>query len=401
MQTVIFEQNRDGGVMARYNRKIAFPARGGVQPQVGDEYEVVATTQNARGTCYFLALGRRISTAAERDAASRAAADAQEAERLAAIEAEEAERESRRAAGIAWLPVIERELRAEGWHVEQEDLPPWGTTLRVFAVETGLRWPIVSLNWQSHATYQPVAAEYAEQQRQFAPFFAIWRELRDDGHDLHLSRNDRSAVFAYGDNRLAIDRLAPPADHAASVRNLVAPNNALSQRIQALIAPVGGHISVDGTTATLKVGDLSASFSMLRSEQAAKAEELAAVLADRYAAYQAARTIIAQLQQAPLRVRGFTDDPLIADDRLPAGKAVSVLADFIDPAVLCRIEALTLCFHSVQAQIRGDELVLFRNWKARIESPASLSSDEMILHPATSRDEWQEHVYLRLPVMLL
>lgn len=60
MNTVIFEASRNGGVMIRYQGKVAFPDKRGVQPNVGDEYEVLSASPNPTGTVYFLSLGKKV-----------------------------------------------------------------------------------------------------------------------------------------------------------------------------------------------------------------------------------------------------------------------------------------------------------------------------------------------------
>lgn len=65
-KTVIFQSGRNGDIMTRWEGKVAFPDRRGEQPAIGDEYEVVSAKINARGTVYFLTLGKIISTGTTR-----------------------------------------------------------------------------------------------------------------------------------------------------------------------------------------------------------------------------------------------------------------------------------------------------------------------------------------------
>lgn len=77
MEQVIFQPANNGGVMCKVNGRVSFPARNwrGQQPAAGDEWEVEVSGQNAAGTVNFLSPVRRISTAAEREAKNRRAAD--------------------------------------------------------------------------------------------------------------------------------------------------------------------------------------------------------------------------------------------------------------------------------------------------------------------------------------
>lgn len=67
-KSVIFSPAKKGGVCTRYEGRVAFPSRDGVQPEDGDEYEVLNAVSNKAGNVYFLTLGKRISTEAEREA---------------------------------------------------------------------------------------------------------------------------------------------------------------------------------------------------------------------------------------------------------------------------------------------------------------------------------------------
>jgi hypothetical protein len=64
METVIFEPSRNGGVMARYMNKIAFPSQQ-FSPIAGEEWEILGAFPNPKGTVLFLTLGQRISSCEE------------------------------------------------------------------------------------------------------------------------------------------------------------------------------------------------------------------------------------------------------------------------------------------------------------------------------------------------
>jgi hypothetical protein len=60
MQTVKFEPARNGGVMAKWEGKIAFPAKGEAQPEAGETWEVLSVRPNPAGSVFFLSLGKKI-----------------------------------------------------------------------------------------------------------------------------------------------------------------------------------------------------------------------------------------------------------------------------------------------------------------------------------------------------
>lgn len=53
METVTFDKSRDGGVVTRYQGKVAFP-KSKYRPRVGETWEVVEASLNPKGTVYFL-----------------------------------------------------------------------------------------------------------------------------------------------------------------------------------------------------------------------------------------------------------------------------------------------------------------------------------------------------------
>ncbi len=60
MEKIQFFVSRDGGVMARYEGKVAFPERRGAQPQAGETWEVEKAGENASGRVVFLRCVRKI-----------------------------------------------------------------------------------------------------------------------------------------------------------------------------------------------------------------------------------------------------------------------------------------------------------------------------------------------------
>ncbi len=60
MTQVQFQAARDGGVMARYEGKVAFPERRGPQPQAGETWECEKAGENASGRVVFLRCVRQV-----------------------------------------------------------------------------------------------------------------------------------------------------------------------------------------------------------------------------------------------------------------------------------------------------------------------------------------------------
>lgn len=68
--SAVFESARTGVCVRRYSvngsTRIAFADKRGVQPEFGDEYEVLNVASNPSGNVWFLTLGKRLSTFKER-----------------------------------------------------------------------------------------------------------------------------------------------------------------------------------------------------------------------------------------------------------------------------------------------------------------------------------------------
>jgi hypothetical protein len=277
-------------------------------------------------------------------------------------------------------------------------------TLNIFACEPGLRWFITSLDWTSEETYKPVAGEYEKQQKKHKMFFAAWRDIRAEGGDIMMVRTQdsvmrREVTFSAGDNHLTLNVLGPPIDLHVALRRLLSKNNAdVVSDLRTVVAPVGGSISECDDRITLTVGDFAYAFSPLITEEVEKARRIATALTECYAAHYAVRHLPDEMDTKPLRVRGFANSPIIADDRLPEGKAVEVLVRLVDPAILYEIRHATLVQKPVMASIVGDEIVLFYAWQGTETVQAVLSDDERTLYPETTQEVSGTKTYLRLPI---
>ncbi len=128
---VCFTAARDGGVMTHWMGKIAFPERGGPQPQAGESWEVEYAGTNPRGNVVFLRCiskfevgDKRISTIvtlrSEHNGDDKTFTYCDRQYRNARDDREHASIE------VEWWPAIRDTMSREIWHKDDDQTPRMG-----------------------------------------------------------------------------------------------------------------------------------------------------------------------------------------------------------------------------------------------------------------------------------
>lgn len=399
MDTVtFFPGRRSGDLMTYWGRVVAFPARSTrVRVEDGDEFEVLSATPNAKGSVYFLTLGKRVSTQASRDAARAVEKAAEEAAEKAREEEMEAYRRESRIRDQATLAETQAALRdtfttrITQWDIRQ--------TLTVTVTGDGLSWQVASVGEANadHYDATTIRAMWDEQRTRYAHVFDALSLLSDRLADVVLFRDTEYApVFRLSGKTIQLSNTRDVDMTTDQIVSLVIEKSdltAMRQRIESLVDGMGTVEYSEFDTASIRIPDPRSDYSYriaMRDVSAESAIQTLRTWCERYRIWHATRANLADVAVNPLRIKQTRELKYVsADDR------VAHLFDLLSPNQRYtgdgKDETIIVSVHD---QILRLSPVV---WSS---NPGYLSSDERTYYGA-GPDTQSQYAAVEIPVVVV